>query len=186
MAGEPECGWWCSQEKDAEKADDAGAEEAWGAVIAAAGRLLEQIDGEKLQASLAKRMPADADDAAKKAREEEEKQKKALLSALCATAKAQAALAQREGAEPAALEAMDETLVSRHHDTCTLWHLGCIPPRRRQCRCGQAALALWVSPLEHSPRLMVAVERAHGRLACALEALEAFIVRPAQPVGTNA
>ena len=76
-------------------------------------------------------MPADADDAAKKAREEEEKQKKALLSALCATAKAQAALAQREGAEPAALEAMDETL---------------------------AALALWVSPLEHSPRLMVAVE----------------------------
>ena len=114
MAGEPECGWWCSQEKDAEKADDAGAEEAWGAVIAAAGRLLEQIDGEKLQASLAKRMPADADDAAKKAREEEEKQKKALLSALCATAKAQAALAQREGAEPAALEAMDETLVSRH------------------------------------------------------------------------
>ena len=74
MAGEPECGWWCSQEKDAEKADDAGAEEAWGAVIAAAGRLLEQIDGEKLQASLAKRMPADADDAAKKAREEEEEQ----------------------------------------------------------------------------------------------------------------
>jgi len=151
VTGEPECGWWCSQEKDAEKADDAGAEEAWGAAVAAAGRLLEQIDGEKLQASLAKRMPADADDAAKKAREEEEKQKKALLSALCATAKAQAALAQREGAEPAALEAMDETL---------------------------AALALWVSPLEHSPRLMVAVERAHGRLACALEALEAFIVRP--------
>ena len=114
VTGEPECGSCFSQEKDAEKADDAGAEEAWGAVVAAAGRLLEQIDGEKLQASLAKRMPADADDAAKKAREEEEKQKKALLSALCATAKAQAALAQREGAEPAALEAMDETLVSRH------------------------------------------------------------------------
>ena len=87
--------------------------DGFAAYVLARRRDPEQVDGEKLQASLAKRMPADADDAAKKAREEEEKQKKALLSALCATAKAQAALAQREGAEPAALEAMDETLVSR-------------------------------------------------------------------------
>ena len=48
--------------------------DGFAAYVLARRRDEEQVDGEKLQASLAKRMPADADDAAKKAREEEEEQ----------------------------------------------------------------------------------------------------------------
>jgi hypothetical protein len=93
------------------------------------------------QAALARRQLDSADAAAKKAREEDETLKKTLLAALVSKAKAQAKLAQREGAESSAVEELDGTL---------------------------ATLGGWVEPLEHAPRLMVDVEKVHGRPACAL------------------
>ena len=137
-------------EKDAGKAEEAEAEASWGAVVAAADAVLGELNGARIQAALAKRMGDSADDAAKKAREEDEKQKKALLGALVTKAKAQAGLAQRQGAEPSALEALSASM---------------------------SDLEGWVEPLEHDARLMVEVEKANGRFGCALAALEAAIAK---------
>lgn len=76
--------------------------------------------------------------------QEDEKQKKALLSALCAKANAQAAMTTSTSGG-GGLEVLDATM---------------------------AELEGWVDPLAHDARLMVAVEKAHGRLGCALAALE--------------